>query len=125
MRLRMKSQLLNLQPQQVKLYIYLHLLFNLISSLIFNSFQMIMSQPLKLLLQVLFAKVRSNKLINIIFIFSKLPIISVEAGGEESWISDDSCDDVNNNQFCKFDGGDCCGANVIKQYCIDCDCLGK
>ena len=60
-----------------------------------------------------------------IYISSKLPIISVEAGGEESWISDDSCDDVNNNQFCNFDGGDCCGANVIKQYCIDCDCLGK
>jgi hypothetical protein len=24
-----------------------------------------------------------------------------------------------------FDGGDCCGANVIKQYCIDCDCISK
>ena len=86
---------------------------------------MITTQPLKFLMQVLFAKVRSNTFINIRFISSKLPIISVEAGGEESWISDDSCDDVNNNQFCNFDGGDCCGANVIKQYCIDCDCLGK
>ena len=86
---------------------------------------MITSKPLKFLIQVLFAKVRSNTFINIRFICSKLPIISVEAGGEESWISDDSCDDVNNNPFCKFDGGDCCGANVIKQYCIDCDCLGK
>jgi hypothetical protein len=123
--LRMKSQLLNLQPQQVKFYISLHLLFDLVSSLIFNSFQMITSQPLKLSMQVLFAKVRHNTLINIRFISSKLPIISVEAGGEESWISDDSCDDVNNNQFCNYDGGDCCGANVIKQYCIDCDCLGK
>ena len=93
--------------------------------LIFNSFQMITSQPLKFLMQVLFAKVRTNTLINIRFLSSKLPIISVEAGGEESWISDDSCDDVNNNQFCNFDGGDCCGANVIKQYCIDCECLGK
>jgi hypothetical protein len=125
MTLRMKSQLLNLQPQQVKFYISLHLLFNLVSSLIFNSFQMITSQPLKFFMQVLFAKVRSNTFINIRFISSKLPIISVEAGGEESWISDDSCDDVNNNQFCNFDGGDCCGANVIKQYCIDCDCLGN
>ena len=125
MTLRMKSQLLNLQPQQVKFYISLHLLFNLVSSLIFNSFQMITSQPLKFFMQVLFAKVRSNTFINIRFISSKLPIISVEAGGEESWISDDSCDDVNNNQFCNYDGGDCCGANVIKQYCIDCDCLGK
>ena len=125
MTLRMKSQLLNLQPQQVKFYIYLHLLFNLVSPLIFNSFQMTTSQPLKFFMKVLFAKVRSNTSINIIFISSKPPIISVEAGGEDSWISDDSCDDVNNNQFCNFDGGDCCGANVIKQYCIDCDCLGK
>ena len=125
MTLTMKSQLLNLQPQQVKFYISLHLLFNLVTYLIFNSFQMITSQPLKFLIQVLFAKVRSNTFINIRFISSKLPIISVEAGGEESWISDDSCDDVNNNQFCNYDGGDCCGANVVKQYCIDCDCLGK
>ena len=125
MTLRMKSQLLNLQPQQVKFYISLQLLFDLVSSLIFNAFQMITTQPLKLLMQVLFAKVRINTLINIRFISLKLSIISVEAGGEESWISDDSCDDVNNNQFCNYDGGDCCGANVIKQYCIDCDCLSK
>ena len=76
-------------------------------------------------MRVLVAKVSINTLIDIRFISSKLPIISVEAGGEESWISDDSCDDVNNNQFCNFDGGDCCGANVIKQYCFECDCLGK
>ena len=86
---------------------------------------MIISHPLKFFIQALFAKVRNNTLINIRFISSKLPIIAVEAGGEESWISDDSCDDVNNNQFCKYDGGDCCGANVVKQYCIDCECLGK
>ena len=86
---------------------------------------MITSQPLKLLIQALFAKVRSNTLLDIRFISSKLPIISVEAGGEESWISDDSCDDVNNNPFCMFDGGDCCGANANKQYCIDCDCISK
>ena len=59
------------------------------------------------------------------FSIPKLPIISGEAGGEETWISDDSCDDVNNNQFCEYDGGDCCGSNVIKQYCIDCECLSK
>ena len=59
------------------------------------------------------------------FSIPKLPIISGEAGGEETWISDDSCDDVNNNQLCGYDGGDCCGSNVVKQYCIDCECLGK
>jgi hypothetical protein len=123
-----KSEATTAQPSTTtsKIYISLHLLLNLVSSLIFNAFQMITSQPLKLLMQVLFAKVRiNNTLINIRFISSKLQIISVEAGGEESWISDDSCDDVNNNQFCNYDGGDCCGANVIKQYCIDCDCLSK
>ena len=80
-------------------------------------------------MKVLFAKVRSNTLLTINtisdFFISKLPIISVDAGGEETWISDDSCDDINNNPFCMFDGGDCCGANVIKQYCIDCDCISK
>ena len=125
MKLRMKSQQLNLQPQQVKFYTSLHLFFDPVSPLIFNSFQMITSQPLKFIMQALFAKVRRNTLMNIRFISSKLLIISVEAGGEDRWISDDSCDDVNNNQICNFDGGDCCGANVIKQYCIHCDCLGK
>ena len=122
-----KNEVTTAQPSTTTsiFFISMHLLFNHVSSLIFNPFQMITSQPLKFLMQVLFAKVRSNTLINIRFTSSKLPIISVEAGGEESWISDDSCDDVNNNQFCNYDGGDCCGANVIKQYCIDCDCLGK
>ena len=47
-----------------KIYISLHLLLNLVSSLIFNSFQMITSQPLKFFMQVLFAKVMSNTFIN-------------------------------------------------------------
>ena len=49
----------------------------------------------------------------------------VEVGGLEAWISDGSCDDINNNAFCQFDGGDCCGANVRKQHCMDCQCLGN
>ena len=69
MTLGMKSQLLNLHPQQVKFYISLHLLLNLVSSLIFNAFQMITSQPLKFLIQVLFAKVRINTLTNIRLIY--------------------------------------------------------
>ena len=69
MTLEMKSQLLNLQPQQVKFYISLHILLNLVSSLIFNAFQMITSQPLKFLIQVLFVKVRINTLTNIRFIY--------------------------------------------------------
>ena len=47
------------------------------------------------------------------------------AGGLEEWIKDGSCDDINNNAPCQYDGGDCCGVKVIKQYCFECDCLGN
>ena len=33
------------------------------------------------------------------------------------------CDDVNNNEACFFDGGDCCGSNVNTQYCTEFQCL--
>merc|ERR1712080_425436 len=46
-----------------------------------------------------------------------------EKGGKSSWIGDGSCDDINNNYFCKFDGGDCCGPNVRKNFCMECKCL--
>ena len=36
---------------------------------------------------------------------------------------DGYCDDVNNNEACFFDGGDCCGSNVNTQYCTECQCL--
>ena len=39
------------------------------------------------------------------------------------WHADGSCDDVNNNEACFFDGGDCCGYNVNTQYCSECQCL--
>jgi len=29
-------------------------------------------------------------------------------GGVDSWITDAICDDVNNNEICDYDGGDCC-----------------
>ena len=40
-----------------------------------------------------------------------------------SWHGDGYCDDVNNNEACFFDGGDCCGSNVNTQYCTECLCL--
>ena len=52
-------------------------------------------------------------------------LIPVIADGLEEWISDGSCDDINNNVPCKFDGGDCCGFNVLKQYCFECSCIGN
>ena len=39
------------------------------------------------------------------------------------WKGDGWCDDGNNNAGCDYDGGDCCGANVRKNYCKFCQCL--
>ena len=63
MTLIMKSQLLNLQLQQVKLHISFYLLFNLASHLT-SLFQVITSIPLRLIMQVMFAKVSSITLKN-------------------------------------------------------------
>ena len=43
--------------------------------------------------------------------------------GEPSWIGDNFCDDINNNEGCQWDGGDCCGDNANTQYCQVCGCL--
>ena len=37
--------------------------------------------------------------------------------GAPQYKGDGNCDDNNNNCGCKFDGGDCCGADVVKTYC--------
>ena len=51
--------------------------------------------------------------------------------GISIWIGDGYCDDTNNNEGCDFDGGDCCGSNVITELfffdgsgetCKDCIC---
>ena len=45
-----------------------------------------------------------------------------EAGGFENWISDGYCDSSNNNEFCGYDGGDCCGSTcLVSTY----DCVGS
>ena len=41
----------------------------------------------------------------------------------QGWIANGFCDDINNNLFCNYDGGDCCGSNVHTQYCTECLCL--
>ena len=38
------------------------------------------------------------------------------------WQGDGRCDDINNIEICKFDGGDCCGNNVDKSFCKKCEC---
>ena len=35
---------------------------------------------------------------------------------------DGSCDDENNHAGCGYDGGDCCGDDVNKDYCSECTC---
>ena len=39
------------------------------------------------------------------------------------WIGDNSCDDINNNMECGYDGGDCCGTHVHTDFCQVCQCL--
>jgi len=41
------------------------------------------------------------------------------------WIGDGICDDGANNLDCNFDGGDCCGPNVITNFCAECECLDE
>ena len=38
---------------------------------------------------------------------------------------DGYCDDGNNNAGCSFDEGDCCGDDVITDFCNVCECLQK
>ena len=58
-------------------------------------------------------------------IYYLTPFFSNQIGCVSSnpiWIGDGYCDDETNNAGCHFDGGDCCGVNVITQYCNECIC---
>ena len=46
-------------------------------------------------------------------------------GGKPEWVNDGFCDDMNNNDACDFDGGDCCGTLANKRFCKDCKCKCK
>ena len=39
-------------------------------------------------------------------------------------VGDGYCEDEMNNENCNYDGGDCCGACINRNYCEDCECLG-
>ena len=52
-------------------------------------------------------------------------ISQTENQGQTEWIGDGFCDDINNNEVCNFDNGDCCGAKVKKQFCLNCTCISK
>ena len=42
--------------------------------------------------------------------------------GLPDFADDDHCDDENNNEGCKWDNGACCGDNVSREYCNECEC---
>ena len=46
-------------------------------------------------------------------------------GGISKWIGDGFCDDMNNQELCDFDSGDCCGAFTKNHFCIHCGCIRK
>ena len=52
-------------------------------------------------------------------------IFIIDHGGKTAWIGDGFCDDMNNNQNCNYDDGDCCGAKVKKNFCVECKCKCK
>ena len=58
-----------------------------------------------------------------IFYFAVTTTTGESCGGFPGWIGDGACDDENNNEACSWDGGDCCGENVMAQYCLFCGCL--
>ena len=39
--------------------------------------------------------------------------------------ADGVCDDINNNEHCQYDGGDCCGHLKIQRYCFNCTCISN
>ena len=48
-----------------------------------------------------------------------------ENGGISYWVGDGFCDDINNNEICNYDNGDCCGLSMKKNFCVQCICKGK
>ena len=50
---------------------------------------------------------------------------NTDDGGTSSWIGDGFCDDLNTNEACDYDNGDCCGLSAKKNFCVDCSCKGK
>ena len=55
----------------------------------------------------------------------KIDLENLGGGGILEWISDGFCDDMNNNEDCDYDGGDCCGTLTNKEFCLECLCKSK
>ena len=52
-------------------------------------------------------------------------ILNLGMGGKALWIGDGFCNDENNIEDCNYDGGDCCGISVKKNFCVNCTCTGS
>jgi hypothetical protein len=50
------------------------------------------------------------------------PVDLSACGNYSKWALDSFCDDITNTPECNFDGGACCGDNVDKSYCLECEC---
>ena len=46
-------------------------------------------------------------------------------GGRPDWQNDTFCDDLNNVEACDYDVGDCCGMNIDRRFCLECQCIRK
>ena len=58
-----------------------------------------------------------------IFYFADRDPCSESGGLGVDYADDGVCDDANNIEICQWDGGDCCGDNVITTNCSVCACL--
>ena len=45
------------------------------------------------------------------------------AGVTHGFVGDGVCNDETNNAECDYDGGDCCGYNIISEHCTECTCF--
>ena len=51
--------------------------------------------------------------------------LKIADGGKSEWIGDGFCDDMNNQELCDYDHGDCCGAFKRINFCMKCECIRK
>ena len=50
------------------------------------------------------------------------PTIDFSGCINTKWALDSYCDDSTNTPECNFDSGACCGDNVDKSFCVECEC---
>ena len=56
--------------------------------------------------------------------FTDYDNVTCAPGSLHALVGNNYCNDETNNDDCNYDGGDCCGSCVVKEYCSECECLG-